>query len=72
MKKVNHWLQTDADKMLFIYGEYDPWSATSVVLNGNKKCKKYINPKGSHRTRIKSFPDSTKNEIIETLKKWMK
>ncbi len=72
MKKVNHWLQTDADKMLFIYGEYDPWSATSVVLNGNKKCKKYINPKGSHRTRINSFPDSTKNEIIETLKKWMK
>lgn len=72
MQKVNHWLQTDAAKMLFICGEYDPWNATSVVLKNNKKCKKYVNPEGSHRTRIKSFPDSIQQEIIGVIKEWLK
>ncbi len=72
MKKIDKWLKTDADKMLFICGEYDPWNATSVVLDGNKKCKKFVNPKGSHRTRINSFPDSTKTKIIKTIKNWIK
>ncbi len=71
MQKVNNWLQSDADKMLFICGEYDPWNATSVVLKDNKKCKKYVNPKGSHRSRIKSFPDSTQREIITIIKQWL-
>ncbi|PID62399.1 MAG: peptidase [Ignavibacteriae bacterium] len=72
MQKVNNWLQTDANKMLFIYGEYDPWNATSVVLKDNQKCKKYVKQKGSHRTRIKSFPDSTQTEIIDVIKEWIK
>lgn len=71
MIKINKWLQTDAEKMLFIYGEYDTWSATAVDLNGNDKCKKFINPKGSHKTRINSFPPEMKKEIVNTLEKWM-
>jgi len=71
MIKINHWLQTDAEKILFIYGEYDTWSATAVNLKGNKKCKKFVNPKGSHRSRIKSFPPEIKKEILSTLEEWM-
>ncbi|PCH67402.1 MAG: peptidase [Bacteroidales bacterium] len=71
MIKINHWLQTDAERMLFIYGEYDTWSATAVNLKGNKKCKKFVNPKGSHKTRINSFPPEMKKEIVHTLEKWM-
>ena len=71
MEKVNKWLYTDAEKMLFIYGEYDTWSATAVDLHGNEKCKKFINPEGSHGTRIRSFPSETKREIIKTLEAWL-
>lgn len=71
MKKVNSWIQSDAEKLLFIYGEYDTWSATAVDLNGNTKCKKFVNPGGSHTTRIHSFPEKMKKEIIETLNLWL-
>jgi hypothetical protein len=71
MIKINKWLQADAEKMLFIYGEYDTWSATAVDLNGNDKCKKFINPEGSHKTRINSFPTEMKKEIVSTLEEWM-
>ena len=71
MLAVNHWLQSDAEKMLFIYGEYDTWSATQVNLNGNDKCKKFVNPAGAHSTRIKSFPPKMQKEIVKTLETWL-
>lgn len=71
MQKVNNWLQTDAEKILFIYGEWDTWSATAVKLKNNTKCKKFVNPEGSHKTRIKSFPEEMKKEIISSLEEWL-
>ncbi|MFA9370703.1 MAG: S28 family serine protease [Labilibaculum antarcticum] len=71
MIKINKWLQTDAEKILFIYGENDTWSATAVDLKGNEKCKKFVNPKGSHKTRINSFPLEMKKEIVSTLEEWL-
>lgn len=69
--KVNKWLQTNAEKMLFIYGEWDTWSATAVDLKDNTKCKKFVNPKGSHGTRIRNFPAEMKTDIIKTLEEWL-
>ncbi|WP_321299344.1 S28 family serine protease [Marinifilum fragile] len=71
MIKVNKWLQTDAEKMLFIYGEWDTWSATAVDLKNNTKCKKFVNPEGSHGTRIRNFPAEMKTDIIKTLEEWL-
>lgn len=71
MIKVNNWLQTDAEKMLFIYGEWDTWSATAVDLKDNTKCKKFVNPEGSHGTRIRNFPAEMKTDIIKTLEEWL-
>lgn len=59
-------------KMIFIYGEYDPWSAAAVNFTGKKNMFKYICPGGNHTTRIETFPDSTKNEIKEKIKNWLK
>lgn len=71
MIKVNNWLQTDAQKIMFIGGEYDTWNSTSVNLKGNNKCVKFTNPKGCHSTRIHSFPEDMKKDIIAVLEKWL-
>ncbi|MBR5963931.1 MAG: aminopeptidase [Bacteroidaceae bacterium] len=58
---------------MFIYGEVDPWSATRVVLPGKKKrMYVFIQPEGSHRTRIATMPDDTRKKILRILKKWAK
>lgn len=72
MKAINHWLQTDAEKMLFIYGGLDPWGATAVDLKNNSKCKKYVKGDMHHGCRIKHFEEITRQDIIETLKSWLK
>ncbi len=40
MKAINEWLQTDAERILFVYGGSDPWYATGVDL---KKTENAVN-----------------------------
>ncbi|MFT5819773.1 MAG: hypothetical protein ACI8ZM_000998 [Crocinitomix sp.] len=74
MQKLNNFIQFKAETILFIYGEYDTWSATAVELGEEAQArglKKYVNPEGHHDTRIASFDSETKAEIIATIESWI-
>lgn len=72
-KKTSKFLRTTNCNMIFIYGEYDPWSASGVFdkIDFSKKdnIKIYIQPHGSHSSRINNMPPNIKTEIIDTIKK---
>ena len=60
--------------MLFIYGEYDAWSATAVDLTkdaSKREMYKFVQPKGDHRTRIKSFNEASKKQIYKIIDSWL-
>ena len=71
MKDINNWLQTNGNNILYIYGENDPWGATSINLSGNTNAVKMVNPGGSHKTRINSFPPKMQDSIYHVLEKWL-
>jgi hypothetical protein len=71
MQKVDHFIRHEANNMIFIYGETDPWSATAVDLTYNTNSIKIIKPGGSHTTRIGNLPEEQKKLVIETLKNWL-
>jgi hypothetical protein len=71
MQKVDCFVRHEAKNMIFIYGEYDAWSSTSVNLTYNSDNLKIVKPKGSHRTRINNLPEKQKELVISTLKEWM-
>lgn len=74
MQRIKTFLDTKAEKMLFIYGEYDSWSATAVELTKNaekRELYKYVKPKGDHRTRIKSFDSEKQKEIYGIIDNWI-
>ena len=61
-------------KMLLIYGEVDPWTATGItwMRDRNKQnVKVYIQPRGSHTARILNMPEGMRNEILKQLNEWM-
>lgn len=72
MESINKWLQTDAAKILFVYGGSDPWYATAVDLKGNWKCRKYVRGDMSHSCRIKDFDPVSKEDLLDTLQEWLK
>lgn len=60
------------NNMLYIYGEYDPWSACAVKISGKTNAVKIVKPAGTHATRINNLPKVQKNLAIETLNNWLK
>ena len=75
MQDIKSFLDTSAEKMLFIYGEYDAWSATAVELKDDaskREMYKFVQPKGDHRTRIRSFNDDSQKHIYEIIDGWVK
>lgn len=71
MQKVDHFIRHEAENMIFIYGETDPWSSTAVDLTYNTNSIKIIKPRGSHTTRINNLPENQRILVIETLKSWL-
>lgn len=63
-------------KMVYIYGDIDPWTASGIYGLPFTKSKKnlhvYMHKGGSHLTRILSFPESERQEIINLIDKWLK
>ncbi|MEA5004937.1 MAG: S28 family serine protease [Rikenellaceae bacterium] len=70
-KKLKKFVATTDKKMLFIYGEFDPWSSVKVDEPKNDNVVVLVQPEGSHRARISNMPDSLKNEAIEIIKRWL-
>ncbi|MFB6319798.1 S28 family serine protease [Saccharicrinis sp. FJH54] len=71
MEWANKKVQKDGDKMLFIYGAWDPWSAPAYVKGDRKDQLVIYKRHGSHRARINNLPYCKKKKAIRTLKKWI-
>lgn len=71
-EKVSRFLKDNDPKMIFIYGEVDPWSATRVPdFEGKKNLQIYIQPGGSHRARISNMPEEIRSRIMAQLEAWL-
>ena len=72
-KKITKFLKKQDPKMIFIYGQNDPWTAAGVTWLKNKKnIHVFIQPNGSHLARINTLPEKEKKEVMELIKQWLK
>ncbi len=65
--EVSNYLENEAEDFIFIYGEWDTWSATAVDLEGNTRSKVFYSEHGSHRTRIRHMDFEQQDEIYSLL-----
>lgn len=70
--KIYNFLKENDPKMIFIYGEIDPWTAAHApVFKGKKNQQFYFQPRGSHRARIGNMPEEMKEKILTQLNEWL-
>lgn len=69
--KVDKFLRTRGNNILYIYGGQDTWSATAVQSTGKTNSVKMMLPGGAHGTRIRHFKHEMKQKIYDTLESWM-
>lgn len=72
---ITDYLTKNDPKMIFIYGEVDPWSAAmpaAKVVEGKQNMELVIQKGGSHKARINNMPEDVRDAIWLKLTTWLK
>ncbi len=73
-RKMRRYLKREDPRMVMIYGGNDPWTASGAawaVTPRKRNMKVFIQPDGSHRTRIGTLPEAMREEAIATIRGWL-
>lgn len=70
-RKLDRFIRHNKCNIIYIYGEYDPWSAVRAGDKHSSTNYIFIQPGGSHRARINTFPEETREEIKGIIAGWL-
>jgi hypothetical protein len=74
MLDVGDWLASEGDRFLFIYGEFDPWSAGAYVYGPNtgRDLHTVVVPGGNHGSFLShpDLPAEARDEAFKALEAW--
>lgn len=71
LNEVRDFIKNRGNNIIYIYGEYDPWSATAAEPGKNVNAVKIVAPAESHNVRIAGLNDTQKMQVYKALESWM-
>ncbi|MFB4282357.1 MULTISPECIES: S28 family serine protease [unclassified Nonomuraea] len=69
MLDVDRWVRTRSERMLFVYGENDPWSAERFTPSGRDSYL-YVAPGSNHGASIARLTEADRAAATATLRRW--
>jgi hypothetical protein len=69
--RVKKFIQTTDKDFIFIYGQFDPWTASAFDVPQKPNFLKIVKPAGSHSSRIGNLPPDQKKQVIDKLEEWL-
>ncbi|MDF5758278.1 S28 family serine protease [Spongiactinospora sp. TRM90649] len=69
MLDVDHWVRTGSERMLFIYGENDPWGAERFAPS-RRDSALYVAPGSNHGANISRLAEADRARATATLLRW--
>ena len=70
MRDVQDWVSTQGERLMFIYGELDPWSSAAYSLGGARDSFVFQVPGGNHGSSIDQLPEPQHTQAIDTVRRW--
>ena len=74
MLDIQTWVSTSAERILFIYGENDPWTAGAFDVPPAAQARdnhRYVVPSGNHGSRLSQLPEPQRSEAYALLARWL-
>ncbi len=71
MRQVERWVRTDGQRLLFIYGENDPWSTGAFEVRERNDSLRLFVPGGNHGSSILQLPEPERTLALDKLQQWM-
>ncbi|MCX6123600.1 MAG: S28 family serine protease [Proteobacteria bacterium] len=72
MPEIQSWVQGESERIMFIYGEYDPWTAGKYTPgSADRDNYLYVAPKGNHGSNVDSLSSADKAKAWDTITRWL-
>ena len=71
LNNINNFLKKEGNNIIYIYGEYDPWTATGFWPSPETNAIRVTMPAGNHGTGILSFKGEEREKLISALEEWL-
>ena len=70
MHDVDTFVQDHGDRLLFIYGQWDPWTGGKFELGSATDSLRLIQPQGTHGSRIRKLAVADREAALAKLAAW--
>lgn len=70
MRQVLDFVDNHGDHMLFIYGQWDPWTAGKFALGDAADSRSFVQPEGTHASHITKLKQGDCNTSLDMLEDW--
>jgi hypothetical protein len=70
MADIDNWVKTEGDRLLFVYGEFDPWTGGKYELGDATDSLLLTQREGSHGSRINRLDDADRALAYAKLEAW--
>ncbi|MGC4067283.1 MAG: hypothetical protein QM784_22100 [Polyangiaceae bacterium] len=70
MQDIASWVKTAGSRLMFVYGEYDPWTAGAFELGNATDSFVFVQPKGTHSASIASLSASDQLAARAIVMRW--
>jgi hypothetical protein len=71
MDRVYRFLQYEANRVIYVYGELDTWAATQIPLLGRTDAVKIVVKGGHHGAGLRDLSPEQKKQFYQCLEKWL-
>ena len=66
---IDQWLRSEGDNIIFIYGEYDPWTAALLEPGEGTNALFILQPEEDHGVRIGDLDEEAR--VLDSLEVWL-
>jgi hypothetical protein len=70
MRDIDDFVEHRGEHLLFIYGQWDPWTGGRFVLGTATDSELFIQPEGTHGARIANLEPSDRDRAFAMLEAW--
>jgi hypothetical protein len=70
MQDIDTWVKTKGNRLLFIYGEWDPWTAGKFDLGNATESAQFVVAQGTHGANLSSLAPADRDTAFALLADW--
>ena len=71
MADIDNWVKTASTRMMFVYGEFDPWTAAPFEINVSGDNRLYVASGGNHGAKLANLSDADRADALAALVRWI-